>query len=677
MSFESKSKQLEQVKEDLKKEFFGIDDNIDEIIEAITPWYMEPKALRRPIIVNLWGMTGSGKTSVVRNLAKKLNQNLIELDFGEYARKEQKTFSRDFFEKYFDFSESNSMIFIDELHSCRTIAQDGTELDRSNIRGFWSLLSDGKIVLNNKGNVDFIELLREIEHYYNVRKNKMETYEKEMKGLHKNSKRYKNLKTALEALEGESWKYLLSVDWSKSPRFIVNAISSYLKIKPLEIIKMFEKDFEKALYDFKEKIEALPREIQPTMDFSKSLIFLAGNLDGLYSNDGVFDPDQDLETYHKSSLEITVSDVKTHLSKYFRNEQIGRFGNNHIIYPSLNKEAYEQVVENEIGLIQKYYKDHYDLNFSFSKSINKILFNEGVVPAQGVRSVLSSVSTLLESAIIQFVTKYKSTKGKKTKNISVTHSSKTKCFNFDFKRNNKPESFSFKIKLRIDEFRKPKITERSVCTAIHEAGHILNFLVECKEVPSFATVFTVGYGNDGIVYRSFSSREENKRYFEYQEKEIVAILGGWAAEYVVNGKNKITTGAACDIQRATKIMLDLFGNCGYGNSIARKSKSEQNNHASIKRRNKDEVFVSSKIDKFKDKAIENAEKHKALLVDLTEALLSNVKLTKVEIAELAKKHHIDIEPDFSYISKFDEFKKRSNDKNVWEEEIEEEAVAVL
>jgi cell division protease FtsH len=54
-----KNTELEAIKPALKEEYRGIDDVIDGIIEAIRPFYVFPTSLKRPLVVNLWGLTGT------------------------------------------------------------------------------------------------------------------------------------------------------------------------------------------------------------------------------------------------------------------------------------------------------------------------------------------------------------------------------------------------------------------------------------------------------------------------------------------------------------------------------------------------------------------------------------------------------------------------------------------
>ena len=63
---------LKNLAKHLKKHFVGIDRIIDDVIKNMRIWYITPELLSRPIIINLWGMTGVGKTDLVRKLVKHL-----------------------------------------------------------------------------------------------------------------------------------------------------------------------------------------------------------------------------------------------------------------------------------------------------------------------------------------------------------------------------------------------------------------------------------------------------------------------------------------------------------------------------------------------------------------------------------------------------------------------------
>ena len=67
-----KNQQLQQIAAQLKTELFGIDPIIDRVIDSVRAWFVLPELVSRPVIVCLWGLTGTGKTQLVRRLAQLL-----------------------------------------------------------------------------------------------------------------------------------------------------------------------------------------------------------------------------------------------------------------------------------------------------------------------------------------------------------------------------------------------------------------------------------------------------------------------------------------------------------------------------------------------------------------------------------------------------------------------------
>ena len=75
---------LDAIRARLKEDFVGIDEIIDSLLDYIQIWYLMPEILTRPIIVCLWGMTGVGKTDLVRRLAQYLEfqERFVEIELG-------------------------------------------------------------------------------------------------------------------------------------------------------------------------------------------------------------------------------------------------------------------------------------------------------------------------------------------------------------------------------------------------------------------------------------------------------------------------------------------------------------------------------------------------------------------------------------------------------------------
>jgi cell division protease FtsH len=72
-ALKEKQQELDHVKRTLKSEFVGIDSVIDKVFEWIGPWYMFPEMQEKPLVINLWGITGVGKSSLVNRLVELLD----------------------------------------------------------------------------------------------------------------------------------------------------------------------------------------------------------------------------------------------------------------------------------------------------------------------------------------------------------------------------------------------------------------------------------------------------------------------------------------------------------------------------------------------------------------------------------------------------------------------------
>ena len=82
-----RSAQLRHIGAELKTELFGIDEVIDRVMDTIRAWYVLPEIISRPVIVNLWGLTVTCNTPLIRSLSQKLGfyDRLIEVQMDGYS----------------------------------------------------------------------------------------------------------------------------------------------------------------------------------------------------------------------------------------------------------------------------------------------------------------------------------------------------------------------------------------------------------------------------------------------------------------------------------------------------------------------------------------------------------------------------------------------------------------
>ena len=133
----------------LKKEFVGLDSIIDELSDTVLPWWLFPENQLRPLIINLWGMTGSGKTDLIKRLSELLNyhKQLLRFDMGEFGTSSsflKYTLTR----QLIQFSEQSPIIVLDEFQFAKTKDEQGKEVNNTSLRIIWDLLDSGQFVNN-------------------------------------------------------------------------------------------------------------------------------------------------------------------------------------------------------------------------------------------------------------------------------------------------------------------------------------------------------------------------------------------------------------------------------------------------------------------------------------------------------------------------------------------------
>jgi cell division protease FtsH len=103
-------------------------------------------------------------------------------------------------------------------------------------------------------------------------------------------------------------------------------------------------------------------------------------------------------------------------------------------------------------------------------------------------------------------------------------------------------------------------------TAYHEAGHaIVGHVLPDSDVVHKVTIIPRG-GTGGVTW--FIPPEDKSYHSILEYKDILArMLGGRIAEEVVYGKERVTTGAGSDLQKAAELARDMVINQGMGTKL--------------------------------------------------------------------------------------------------------------
>ncbi len=684
VSIKEKEEQLISLNNILKKEYVGIDKVIDEVISAITPYYIFPDSLKKPIIVNLWGMTGTGKTSLVECIVDFLNlkKQYVKYDMGEYAGNSN-GLRYQISQQLKELDKFNPVFVFDEFQLGRTIDSDHKEQNSSSSRVLWELLDNGIIYVNdNESSSDFIELMQGIKKCADTNVElDSDGYVKEAnvrdfykyRDIHRHYPR--NYRTAIVTENGTSTDLDRNINepiWNMSedgrtysftdPLFIseqdfeliYNILPDYFDNNrdfDTNYNKFFKGKSVKQIYSFLfDTIFARTSFLTPR-DYSKSLIFCLGNLDECYNMSHDLDPNADADMFYENSLNITLPDIKKALSHRFRMEQIARLGNTHIIYPSLNRNAYTRYINMCCDKISEEFNESYSVNLHLNDSLRDMIYREGVFPTQGIRPVISTFNTFIQSYIpplIYNIIKEDSDIIDNIKDISWDYVD----FKYIFKYLDKEVVLDVDAKL--DKLRLSDESNEQALVAVHEAGHAIVGALLMNISPTIYTK-TLDDSAGKCVYKIFNDNNYIQTYKSIKDK-ICLYYGGIIAEELIFGDDNLSLGASADLTSITHLGASIYKDYGFITKHKRSFNTESDvtgAYLVISKPEETENEIRWFLNNLYKKAFDLLSENKSILVELAKYLTTHSKMEQSEFEVFMKKH----KPGLEFKNVYNDFKQ--------------------
>jgi cell division protease FtsH len=584
-----RNQQLQEIAAQLKTELFGIDAIIDRVIDSARAWYVLPELVTRPVIVCLWGLTGTGKTQLVRRLAQLLGfyDRFVEVQMDGFSNgagwRGAQSISGMLEQSGVREGEPGILV-LDEFQRFRTIDNKRGEVRVDRYQDVWALLSDGRLP-------PALSLLGDIESSIADA-----AFDAERADADEVKRRFK-----LRSWEAQELQRNLKLD------------------EPLlEIMSWTPEQIQDRLRAFRESAQQ-----RWETDYSRLLVFVCGNLDEAYEDlaTSVDDCDSDADIFHALTGKLSVIDVKQALNKRFKPEQVARLGNEHVIYPSLSRRAYEQLIEQGCARYAREAEGRCGLHFELDASVREQIYANAVFPAQGTRPLFSSLHAILGAGLAKTALWALERGAEAGETVGLTADGRSLFAHW------RGQSQAIAAPFEINRLRQRSNADFRALLAVHEAGHGLVHALLFGRAPQEIKIHVASFEGG---YNAYSGRKVWSR--RNLLDSICTSLAGRAAELLVFGAELSSSGAENDLRKATESAARMMRHFGHGPRIGRtdvSTESEDNVCTDVEASN---AAIESLLQAEHARATQLIETHCDALLALVDELVAQGQVTPARFA---------------------------------------------
>lgn len=588
-----KNQQLQDVAAQLKTELFGIDAIIDRVIDSVRAWYVLPELVTRPVIVCLWGLTGTGKTQLVRRLAQLLGfyDRFVEVQMDGFSNgagwRGAQSISGMLSQSGVREGEPG-ILALDEFQRFRTIDNKRNEVRVERYQDVWALLSDGRLP-------PALSLLGDIE--VSIAE---AAYDAERADDDEDAK----LRFKLSSWDAKTLRHTLK-----------------LTEPLLEIMAWTPEQIQQRLRAFREE-----NQQQWDTDYSRLLVFVCGNLDEMYEDlaTSVDDCDSDADTFHAVTAKLSVIDVKQALNQRFKPEQVARLGNEHVVYPSLSRRAYEQLIAQGCSRYASETAARCGLHFELDASVREQIYANAVFPAQGTRPLFSSLHAILGAGLAKAALWALERGAAAGDSVGLTADGRSLVAHW------RGQSHAIAAPFEISRLRQRNNADFRALLAVHEAGHGLVHALLFGRAPTEIKIHVASFEGG---YNAYTSRKVWSR--QNLQDSICTSLAGRAAELLVFGAAMSSSGAESDLRKATESAARMLRHLGHGPRIGRtdvSTSSEDNLCTDVEASN---APIEALLQAEHERATQLLATHRGALLALVDELMAHGQVTPARFAAVA------------------------------------------
>lgn len=516
--------QDEAIVKRIGQELFGLEPHARQIIQKIRVYLEYPSLFKSPLVLNLVGPTGVGKT----RLAKMI---LEELDLKD----------RSFYINLANQSDKRWSKTIEKI--TKSIGHGENQDDDEDS----SDDDDGEL----DPDLTVQDLIDEMQAEEDAKTDQSQDFfEATSDTISDNAKRILRKKKRSKKKVEKKDSVVIFLDDAHSSRQLTKHGDEMLRNDTNELLQLLDEGI----------------AYHTGGEFIPTILFTSMNL-GLTDSEAVEGWAGKLRTEDETlGLNFPTEIIMQRLSELWRPEGVARFRSNWFYFPELSKESGSKIMDREFNRISTQLQEVLNVNeVSFDPSVKSVLFRNFDLRGMGGRGLESLIDGKVKADIGRWILEV-TNKGRSPKeltHVSVEGEQDSLLVTLTFEDGTTHELEPLSIAQPQSRKKKIDPNDRAV-QAIHEAGHALAHYILRGVAPEEIKIGLDNGEFKGFMKRSRVKRDNLTRTEVYHS--MIISLAGLESEKLIWGEMYQTAGSKSDLQHASAYAQNMVLHLGFGDT---------------------------------------------------------------------------------------------------------------